>query len=100
MFAGRLAGVVQITFAVLIGGVSAFAGEGSPEFPPRSLVLLAVYGMPGIVGLLGVTGRRPALLLAAAATTAVGSVVAFSGVTLIFLIHMRAATPVLTNQQP
>lgn len=85
-FPGRLAGGVQITFAVLIGGVSALAGEGSPEFPPRGLVLLAIYALPGIVGLMGVSERRPALLLAAAATSTVGSVIAFSGVTLIFLV--------------
>jgi hypothetical protein len=85
-FPGRLAGAVQIIFAALLGGVSALAGGGSPEFPPRSLVLLGVYAMPGIVGLLGVAGRRPALLLAAAAASTVGSVLAFSGVTLIFLV--------------
>ena len=49
-------------------------------------MLLAVYAVPGIVGLLGVAGRRPALLLAAAAASTVGSVLAFSGVTLIFLV--------------
>ena len=84
-FPGRLAGAVQILFAVLLGGASAIAGEGSPEFPPRSLVLVAVYTLPGIVGLLGVGQRRPALLLAAGAAAMVGSVIAFSGVTLIFL---------------
>jgi hypothetical protein len=85
-FPGRLAGAVQITFAVLIGGASALAGGGSPEFPPRGLVLFAIYAIPGIVGLIGVAERRPALLLAAAATSTVGSVIAFSGVTLIFLV--------------
>ena len=86
MFPGRLSGAVQIIFAALLGGVSALAGGDSPEFPPRGLVLFAVYAIPGIVGLLGVAGRRPALLLAAAAASTVGSVLAFSGVTLIFLV--------------
>jgi hypothetical protein len=85
-FPGRLAGTVQILFAVLIGGVSALGGPSDPEFMPRSVVLLAVYALPGIVGLLGVAQRRPVLLLAAAAASAVGSVLAFSGVTLIFLV--------------
>jgi hypothetical protein len=85
-FAGRLAGAVQIIFAGLIGGASALAGGGSPEFPPRSLVLLVVFAMPGIIGLLGVAQRRPSLLLAAGAAATVGSVIAFSGITLIFLV--------------
>jgi hypothetical protein len=85
-FPGRLAGTVQVLFALLIGGVSALASQSSPDFLPRGQVLLAIYALPGIVGLLGVTQRRPALLLAAAAASAVGSVLAFSGVTLIFLV--------------
>jgi len=85
-FPGRLAGAVQILFAALLGGVSALAGGDSPEFLPRGAVLLAVYSLPGIVGLLGVAQRRPALLLAAGAASTVGSVLAFSGVTLIFLV--------------
>jgi hypothetical protein len=85
-FAGRLAGTVQILFAMLIGGVSALAGGAAPDFLPRGVVLLLIYSLPGVVGLLGVAERRPALLLAAAAASAVGSLVAFSGVTLIFLV--------------
>ena len=83
---GRLGGLTQLVFATLLAGVSALAGDGSPEFLPRGVVLLAIYSLPGIIGLLGVAQRRPALLLAAAATSTVGSVLAFSGVTLIFLV--------------
>ena len=85
-FPGQLAGGVQITFAALLGGVSALAGGDSPEFLSRGVVLFVVYALPGVVGLLGVAGRRPALLLAAGAASTVGSVLAFSGVTLIFLV--------------
>jgi hypothetical protein len=85
-FPGRLAGAVQILFAVLLGGLSAVAGGDSPEFPPRGVVLLAVYALPGVIGLIGVSGGRPALLVAAAATSTLGSLLAFSGVTLIFLV--------------
>lgn len=81
---GRLGGLTQLVFASLIGGVSALAGDGSPEFLPRGIVLLAVYSLPGIIGLLGVAQGRPALLFAAAAASTVGSVLAFS--TLIFLV--------------
>lgn len=83
---GRLGGLTQVVFASLLGGLSALAREGSPEFLPRGFVLLAVYSLPGIIGLLGVAQRRPALLLAAAAASTIGSVLAFSGVTLIFLV--------------
>jgi hypothetical protein len=83
---GRLGGLTQLVFASLLGGVSALAGDGSPEFLPRGVVLLAVYSLPGIIGLIGVAQRRPALLFAAGATSTVGSVLAFSGVTLIFLV--------------
>lgn len=77
---------MQILFAVLLGGVSAIAGGDSPEFPPRGIVLLAVYAVPGVIGLIGVAGARPALLVAAAVASTLGSFVAFSGVTLIFLV--------------
>ncbi len=85
-FPGRLAGAVQILFAVLLGGVSALAGDSSPDFIPRGVILAGAYSLPGIVGMLGVAQRRPALLLAASGASAVGSVLAFSGVTLIFLL--------------
>jgi hypothetical protein len=83
---GRLGSLTQLVFASLLGGVSALAGDGSPEFLPRGVVLFVAYALPGVVGLLGVAGRRPALLLAASAASTVGSVLAFSGVTLIFLV--------------
>ena len=85
-FAGRLASVTQLVFAGLIGGISALAGDLSPDFVPRWLVLVLVYGLPGVIGLLGVLARRPMLLIAAGLTSGAGAVVAMSGVTLIFLV--------------
>lgn len=83
-FIGRLAGATQIIFAALLAGVSAFHFE--PSFVPRSTVVLVVFALPGIVGLIGTRARRPALLIAAGLTSFVGAFIAFSGVTLIFLM--------------
>lgn len=83
-FLGRLAGVTQIIFGVLLGVVASFRFE--PGFVPRGAVLLVLFALPGIVGLLGVAARRPALLVAAGLTSFVGAFIAFSGVTLIFLV--------------
>ena len=84
MFLGRLGGTTQIIFAVLLAGVAAFHFEAG--FVPRSAVILGAFALLGIVGLIGTAARRPALLVAAGLSSAVGSFVAFSGVTLIFLI--------------
>jgi hypothetical protein len=83
-FTGRLAGATQIIFAILISGFSLFQFE--PGFLPRGVVLIGVFAAPGVVGLIGVHSRRPALLLAAGLASALGSFTAFSLVTLIFLI--------------
>ena len=83
-FIGHLACVTQLTFAVLIGAVASIRFE--PGFAPRGTVLLVLYALPGLVGLLGVAARRPALLLAAGVASLIGAFVAFSGVTLIFVI--------------
>jgi hypothetical protein len=83
-FIGRLAGTTQIIFGVLLGGVASFSFE--PGFISRGAVLASLYALPGVIGLIGVTARRPSLLLAAALTAFVGAFIAFSGVTLIFLV--------------
>lgn len=83
-FIGRLAGLTQILFAVIIGGVASLAYEAG--LVPRGLVLLVLYALPGVVGLIGVASQRPALLVAAGLISFAGSFIAFSGVTLIFLI--------------
>ena len=85
-FVGRLAAVTQIIFAGLIGGVSTIAGASEPEFVPRGIVVFGTYALPGIIGLIGVLRLRPGLLVAASIAAAIGSFLAFSGVTLIFLV--------------
>lgn len=85
-FAGRLAGLTQVIFAALLGGVSALASGPEPGFMPRWAVLFIVFALPGVVGLIGTQAQRPSLLVAAGVSSAVGAVVAFSGVTLIFLV--------------
>src|SRR5512143_10530 len=79
---GRLAGVTQIVFAILIGGVASLVAE--PGFLSRGVVLLALLALPGVVGLIGASARRPWLLVAAALASAAGSVLSI--VTLIFLV--------------
>jgi hypothetical protein len=44
------------------------------------------YSMPGVIAFVGIRARRPWLLVAAGFASAVGSIVAFSGVTLIFVV--------------
>ena len=82
----RLGVLTQVMFAVLIGAVSGLAGGVEPDFVPRPVVLLAIFALPGLVGLLGVARHRPAMVFAAGIASAIGSLVAFSGVTLIFLV--------------
>lgn len=82
-FIGRLAGATQFVFAVILGVVASLHFE--PSAVSRGTAIVATFALPGIVGLIGTASRRPALLLAAGLTSGVGSVIAFSGVTLIFL---------------
>jgi hypothetical protein len=83
-FLGRLAAATQIIFAILLGMVASFRFE--PGFLPRGEVIVCVFALPGLIGLLGIRARRPALLVAAGLASGIGSFTAFSGVTLIFLI--------------
>jgi hypothetical protein len=81
---GRLAAVTQLVFAGVLGGFASLHAEVS--LVQRGPVLLAIFGLPGIVGWVGAIRRRPALVAAAALTSGVGSFIAFSGATLIFLM--------------
>lgn len=83
-FLGRLGALTQITFAVAICFFSLFNRQ--PDFVPRWTVLLVVYSMPGVIAFVGLRARRPWLLVAAALASAIGSILAFSGVTLIFVV--------------
>lgn len=84
---GLLGAFVQISLAALLSGIA--RGPGSfpspPEPIPRGLALGLLYAIPAVIGALGAIGGRRSLLAAAAVLSSIGSVVAFSGVTLIFL---------------
>lgn len=90
LFIGRLASATQLIFAALLGAVPLLSGLAqavtTPDVAPRGLVIWGLFSLPGVVGLIGVQRQRPALLLAAGAASALGSILAFSGVTLIFLV--------------
>ena len=90
LFIGRLASVTQLIFAALLGGVPLLSGlinsVTTPDIVPRGLVIWGLFSLPGLVGLVALREQRPTLLLAAGAASGLGSIIAFSGVTLIFLI--------------
>jgi hypothetical protein len=75
--------VTQLVFAALLAVV---ASSFEPGFIPRSAAVFLTFAIPGITGGLGAVRRRAALLLAAGVTSFVSAFIAFSGVTLIFLI--------------
>jgi hypothetical protein len=84
LFLGRLGAITQITFALLVSAFSLFSRQ--PDFVPRWVVVASAYAMPGVIALIGLAARRPALLVAGGLASALGSVAALSGVTLIFLV--------------
>lgn len=81
---GRYAAVTQLVFAGVLGGVASLHAE--PGVVPRGPVLLVIFALPAVVGWLGLDRGRPALVAAAALTSGIGALIAFSGVTLIFLL--------------
>lgn len=90
LFIGRLGSATQLLFAALLGAVPLVSGLAqsvtTPDVVPRGLVIWALFSLPGLVGIVAVRERRPALLLAAGAASGLGSIIAFSLVTLIFLV--------------
>jgi hypothetical protein len=82
----RIGALSQIVFAGLIGGMTALVGTQEPDFVPRPVLLFAIFALPGVVGLVAIARHRPATMLAAGIASAIGSLIAFSLVTLIFLI--------------
>lgn len=84
---GLLGSVVQLALAAMLSGI-ATGPEGFPSPPepiPRGLALGVLYALPAVIGALGALGMRRSVLAAAAVLSTVGSVLAFSGVTLVFL---------------
>jgi hypothetical protein len=86
LFVPRLGVLTQLVFAVLLGGLSSLVATQDPDFVSRPLVLFGVYALPAVVGYLAIRHRRPGTLLGAGLASALGSFLAFSGVTLIFLV--------------
>jgi hypothetical protein len=84
---GLLGSVVQLALAALLGWIATRPAEfpNPPEPIPRGLALGVLYALPTLIGALGAIGTRRAVLAAAAVVSTVGSVLAFSGVTLVFL---------------
>ena len=81
---GWYAAVTQLVFALVLGGFASLHAE--PGFVSRGVVLLWIFALPAVVGWIGVRSTRPALVGAAALTSGIGAFIAFSGVTLIFLV--------------
>lgn len=77
----------QLGLAVMLAGIAG----GSSSFPsppepiPRGIALFVLFGVPGAIGAIGALSSDRALLAAAAILSAAGSVIAFSGITLVFL---------------
>jgi hypothetical protein len=86
-FIGLLGCVVQLALAALLGGIatSPQSFPNPPEPIPRGLALGVLYALPAVVGALGAIGVRRSVLAAAAVLSTIGSVLAFSGVTLVFV---------------
>lgn len=85
---GLIASVVQLALAAMLGGIAGRPDSfpNPPEPIPRGLALGLLYTLPAVIGSLGAIGGRRSLLAAAAVLSSIGSVIAFSGVTLVFLI--------------
>jgi hypothetical protein len=85
---GRLAVVADLVLASVLTAFLLRVGHESLDAVPRPLALLALYAAPGIVGAVGVMGRRRSLVFAAGVVLAPGSVLSFAGVTLIFVLPL------------
>jgi hypothetical protein len=85
---GLVGAAVQLTLAAVLGGIASggSAFPNPPEVVPRGLAIGLLYAVPAVVAALGAIGGRRSVLAAAAFASAAGSVVAFSGVTIIFLV--------------
>lgn len=87
----RLGGLAVVADLVLAGFLCALlllTANEPLDAIPRPLALLPLYAAPGVVGALGVVGRRRSLLFAAGVVLAPGSVLSFAGVTLMFVLPL------------
>ena len=85
---GLAGSLVQLTFAAWLGGIASGvdAFPNPPEPVPRGLALGLLYTLPAVIGAVGALRRRRSMLAAAAVLSCAGSMLAFSGVTLVFLV--------------
>lgn len=81
--AGITGGCALALAAIAAGASGAFS---PPEEVPRPLVLALLFATPAAIGAIGAVSGRRVLLLAAGTLCLFQSVLAFSGVTLIFLV--------------
>lgn len=100
---GRMAVAADLVLAVALTSLLLGITHDSLDAVPRPLALLALYATPGIVGALGVRGRRSSLLFAAGVVLVPGSVLSFAGVTLIFALPLAlfwAAAVTMESAEP
>lgn len=85
---GRMAVVADLALAAFLTALLLRITDSTLDAVPRPLALLALYATPGIVGALGVAGRRRSLLFAAGVVLAPGAVLSFAGVALMFVLPL------------
>jgi hypothetical protein len=78
--------LADLLLASIFGAFLSLATEPTGDAVPRPIVLSVLYAVPGFIGLIGVRARRPWLLVAAALPLLPGSLLSFSGITLVFLV--------------
>lgn len=98
---GRLAVAANLALAAFMTALLLLITHSSLDAVPRPLALLPLYATPGIVGALGVIGRRRSLLFAAGVVLAPGAVLSFAGLTLMFALPMALFwAAAVTMQRP
>lgn len=85
---GWLASGATIAFAITLRLMADRPGDlpGPPDTGARTAMVYLLLATPGVVGLVGVIGRRRVLHVAAGLLCMLQAVIAFSGVTLVFLV--------------
>lgn len=85
---GLAGAAAQLALVVLLGFVGGRpdAYPNPPYLVSRSVVLAGLFAVPAIIGAIGAVSGRRSLLAAAAALSTIGSVLSFSGITLLFLV--------------
>ncbi len=87
--------VMAFALAILVLARSQ-GGQEPPQAESRGLASVVLLATPGLIGWIGAWTRRPTVVVAAGVLCLLQSVVAFSGVTLVYLLpavgFLRAAT--------